>query len=158
MGTLNFHQLVFRPASPPHPSSGERLVPRVPTQGKTSKIPDLEWSVPMGGSIAPTWGRPAQVEEDATDVLPHVEGSCINEAMPQPGHASGGEAPTPGPPRGPGFRSPEVTALGTLVSAPESSDIVDFRSNEPGLSGYPRVSPLSATWRQVEGGVELACS
>jgi hypothetical protein len=68
MGTLNFHQLVFRPASPPHPSSGERLVPRVPTQGKTSKIPDLEWSVPMGG-------RPAQVEEDATDVLPHVEGS-----------------------------------------------------------------------------------
>jgi hypothetical protein len=30
--------------------------------------------------------------------------------------------------------------------------------NELGLSGYPRAPPLSISWRQAEGGAELACS
>jgi hypothetical protein len=126
-------------------------MPGVPTQGKTVKIPDLEGSVPLRG-------RPAPVVADATDVMPCFEGSCVNEDMPRPGDASGGEAPTPMLPRGPGSCPPEDAALGVVVLALGSSDVVDFGANELGLSGYPRVPPLSFSWRHAEGGAELACS
>jgi hypothetical protein len=39
-----------------------------------------------------------------------------------------------------------------------SLDIVDFGANELGLPGNPTASPLSISWKQVEGGTELACS
>jgi hypothetical protein len=39
-----------------------------------------------------------------------------------------------------------------------SSNIVDLGGNELGLPGHPRASLLPASWRQVEGGVELMCS
>jgi hypothetical protein len=94
-----------------------------------AKIPDLEGLVPIAGGATPARGRPAQVEADAADVLPRVEGSCVNEDMPRPGDASGGEAPTTGPPRDPVFRPPEDA----MVSTPGSSDIVDFWPNELGL-------------------------
>jgi hypothetical protein len=67
--------------------------------------------------------------------------------MPWPRDASGGEAVALGPPRGSGFCPAEDAALGTVVSAPRSSDIVDSGVNELGLSGYPRALPLSASWR-----------
>jgi hypothetical protein len=94
-----------------------------------AKIPDLEGLVPIAGGATPARGRPAQVEADAADVLPRVEGSCVNEDMPRPGDASGGEAPTTGPPRDPIFRPLEDA----MVSTPGSSDIVDFWPNELGL-------------------------
>jgi hypothetical protein len=70
--------------------------------------------------------------------------------MPQPGDAPTGKAPALGPPTGPGICPPEDAALGTMVIAPGSSDIVDFRANELGLLGYPRVPPVHQL--EVGGG------
>jgi hypothetical protein len=96
------------------------------------KIPNLEGSVPTRGDDTPARGGPTQVEAHATDILPRIKGSCVNEAMPQPGNASNGMAPPPRPPRCPGFYPPEDAALGIVVSTPRSSDIVDFGANELG--------------------------
>jgi hypothetical protein len=41
---------------------------------------------------------------------------------------------------------------------PGSFDIVDLGAGELGLSGYPRVPLLPASWRQVAGVAELTCS
>jgi hypothetical protein len=144
--------------SPPHPPLGERPTLGVSMQGKMAKIHDLEGSVTTGGGTALARGGLAQVEADAADILPCVDGSCVNEAMPWPENASDGEAPAPGPLRGPGFRPPEDATLGAMASALGSSHTMDFRANELGLSGYPRAPPLSASSRQVEGAVELTCS
>jgi hypothetical protein len=102
------------------------------------KIPDPEESVSTrggGGGAARSRDGPAQVEADAADILPRVDGSRVNEGMPRPKDASSGKAPAPGP-----------------------FGIVDFGANELGLLGYPRALPLSASWRQVEGGAEPTCS
>jgi hypothetical protein len=72
----------------------------------------------MGGCATSIRSGLAQVEADATDVLPRVEGSYMNEAMLRPRYASGGEAPARGPLRGPGFHPPEDATLGAMVSAP----------------------------------------
>jgi hypothetical protein len=76
----------------------------------------------------------------------------MDEAMPQPGDVPTGKAPALGPPTGPGICPPEDATLGTMVIAPGSSDIVDFRANELGLLGYPRVlprPPARGRWREV---------
>jgi hypothetical protein len=107
-----------------------------------TKLPDLEGSVPTGGGVSPTWCGLDHAEVDAADVLPRVDGRCVNEAMPRLRDASGGEVLAPRPPRGLGFYPPEDVTLDAVVSTLGSLDILDFGANELGLPGYPR-----ACWR-----------
>jgi hypothetical protein len=129
------------------PIFGERSMPEVLMHEKIVEILDLEGSVPMGGGTAPEKGGLAQVEVDATDILPHINSSWGNKAMPRPGDASAGKALAPRQLRGPCFRSLKGATLGTVVSAPGSSNIVDFGANELGLPGNPIAPPLSASRR-----------
>jgi hypothetical protein len=52
----------------------------------------------------------APMKAHAANTLPRVEGSCVNEDMPQPRDVSGGKAPTVGLLRAPSSISPEVDA------------------------------------------------
>jgi hypothetical protein len=88
-----------------------------------------------------------------TDALPSVNGCHVNEVDPLHEDAPDGDASYPESPRGPGSRPPGDVVPGDVISAPGSSDIVDIRANERGLSGYPKVLPLLASWRQLVGGV-----
>jgi hypothetical protein len=69
--------------------------------------------------------------------------------------------PLVGLPQSPGLQGTRLlpTRGGTLddgTSVPRSFDIVDLGASELGLSGYPRVPPLPASYRKVAGGAELA--
>jgi hypothetical protein len=68
--------------------------------------------------VGATRGRPAQLVADAADVLSHVDGSYVNEAMTQPGDAFSGEALALEPSRGSGLCPLEGAALDAVVPAP----------------------------------------
>jgi hypothetical protein len=107
----------------------------------------------------PTWQKtvkaPAPVQVADANAVPLVDDDHVNEGEPQPKDAPGGAASIPGSSRDPTSANQGGT-LDDGTSVPRSFDIVDLGASELGLSGYPRVPPLPASYRKVAGGAELA--
>jgi hypothetical protein len=59
---------------------------------------------------------------------------------------------------GPGSSLPGYAALGDTISTLGTSYIMDPGATNLGLSSFLSASSPPANWRQVEGGMELACS
>jgi hypothetical protein len=78
-------------------------------------------------------------------VSPCADGNHLNGAEPQLEDAPGRAALTPGTLKGPSFSTSQEATLGDATSIPQSFDIVDLGTREPGLSGYPRVPLLPAS-------------
>jgi hypothetical protein len=119
----------------------------------TAKVPDPQRSVPTGGGATPVRDGPAHMEAAAADALPCIDDSHVNEVEFQPEDALGGDALVPESLRGPRSHPPEDTIAGDVISAPDSSDIVDNGAMSSSYWATPDHHPClvaGGRWRETQ--------